>query len=115
MLRLVRWSSDHRRMVVVVWVVALIAAMGISRAVGSHYAAGFTLPGTDSQRAADLLASHFPAQSGDSDQIVLHTTNGKLTAPATRARIDLMLSKVARLPHVTSVSSPFSEGGKGLS
>jgi RND superfamily putative drug exporter len=102
-------------MVVVVWVVALIAAMGISRAVGSHYAESFTLPGTDSQRAVDLLSSHFPAQSGDSDQIVFHTTNGKLTAPATRAKIDQVLSKVARLPHVTSVNSPFSSGGSALS
>jgi RND superfamily putative drug exporter len=115
MLKLVRWASDHRRLVVVVWVVALIAATGISRAVGSHYAESFTLPGTDSQRAIDLLSSHFPAQSGDSDQIVFHSTSGKLTAPETRAKIDAVLSKVARLPHVTSVNSPFSSGGSALS
>jgi RND superfamily putative drug exporter len=99
----------------VLWLVALVAAVGVSGAVGSHYANNFTLPGTDSQRAADLLSGQFHSQSGDSDQIVLHATNGTLTAPATRSQIVAMLARVARLPHVTSVGSPFAPGGKSLS
>src|SRR5215472_2735168 len=115
MLRLARWSSDHRRAVVAMWVVVLVAAMGISRVVGSHYANNFSLPGTDAQRAADLLSSRFPAQSGDSDQIVLHTPSGTLTVPAVRREVGRMLAKVAALPHVTAVTSPFEPGSRAIS
>jgi len=114
-LKLARWSGDHRRAVIGLWIVVLVAALGISRAVGSHYANNFSLPGTDSQRAADLLASRFRAQSGDSDQIVLHTPTGTLAAAATRTRVERMLARVARLPHVTSVTSPYSPGSRAMS
>jgi putative drug exporter of the RND superfamily len=114
-LTLARWSSDHRRLMVVLWLVVLVAVSGISRAVGSHYGNNFSLPGTDAQRAADLLSSRFPAQSGDSDQIVLHTPHGTLAAPAVRSRVERMLSRVALLPHVTSVTSPYAAGSRAIS
>jgi RND superfamily putative drug exporter len=115
MLTLARWSSDHRRTVVALWIVVLVAAMGISSAVGSHYGNNFSLPGTDAQRAADLLSTRFPAQSGDSDQIVLHTPGGTLAKPAVRTRVEQMLSRVARLPHVTSMTSPYATGSRAIS
>ncbi len=115
MLTLANWSSDHRRLMVVLWLVVLIAATGISRVVGSHYGNNFSLPGTDAQRAADLLSSRFHAQSGDSDQIVLHTQRGTLAAPAVRSRVERMLGRVARLPHVTSVTSPYAAGSRAIS
>ena len=114
MLSLARWSSERRRLVVVLWIAVLVGAMGASRVVGSHYANNFSLPGTDAQRAADLLSSRFPAQSGDSDQIVLHARTGTLSAPATRARIEQMLARVAGLPHVTSVTGPYAAGSHAL-
>jgi RND superfamily putative drug exporter len=115
MLTLARWSSSHRRLVVVLWVVALVGVTGISRAVGSHYANNFSLPGTDAQRAADLLSSRFPAQSGDSDQIVVSTRHGRLDAPAVRRQVEQMLSRIADLPHVVSVTSPFAPGSHAIS
>ena len=115
MLALARWSVHHRRAVVVLWVVVLVAALGIARAVGSRYANNFTLPGTGAQRAADLLARGFPAQAGDADQIVFHTRNGTVTTPATRARVQHVLAEVARLPHVASVVSPYATHGQAIS
>jgi RND superfamily putative drug exporter len=115
MLGLARWSSDHRRLVVALWIVVLVGALAVSRAVGSHYANNFSLPGTDAQRAADLLSSRFPAQSGDSDQIVLATPNGTLAMPAVRRQVEQMLARVARLPHVTSVTSPYAAGSRAIS
>ena len=115
MLGLARWSTRHRLLVVVSWLVVLVAALGISRAVGSHYANNFSLSGTDAQRALDLLKSRFPAEAGDADQIVLHTRSGKLSDPSTRARVEAMLAKVARLPHVSSVVSPYATHGQAIS
>ena len=75
------WASRHPRVVLLGWVVALVGAFGASSAVGTNYGNSFSLKGTDSQRAVDLLKRNFPAQSGDSDQIVLRARSGSITAP----------------------------------
>jgi putative drug exporter of the RND superfamily len=108
MLGLARWSADHRRLVVVLWVVTLLAALGLAHSVGSRYGNNFTLPGTGSQRASDLLAGGFRLQAGDSDQIVFHTRTGDLTSPPVRAQVERMLGRAARRPHVASVVSPYT-------
>src|SRR3979490_1515033 len=91
------WAAGHRRIVVLGWIVALVAAFGISSAVGTNYGNSFSLKGTDSQRAVDLLKRNFPAQSGDSDQIVFHARSGSITAPAVKAQVGPVLAKIARL------------------
>jgi RND superfamily putative drug exporter len=104
-------ATEHRRTVVIGWVVLLIAALGASGAIGSRFSTNFSLPGTESQRAADLLTRQFPAQAGDADQIVLATRQGTLHEPAVRARVSAMLARVASLPHVTGVVSPYGPKG----
>src|SRR5580693_2030256 len=95
------WAAAHRRVVVLGWIVALVGALGASSAAGTNYSNSFSLKGTDSQRAVDLLKSDFPAQSGDSDQIVFHTRTGSVTEAAGRARVGPALAQIARLPHVS--------------
>jgi putative drug exporter of the RND superfamily len=114
-LTLARWSADHRRLVVALWVGILVAALGAARAVGSHYGNSFTLPGTGAQRASNLLAQGFPAQAGDVDEIVFHTPGGTVTAPSVRSRVERVLAEVARLPHVASVVSPYATPGQAIS
>ena len=109
--RVGNWATRHRRIVVVGWIVGLIVALGVSSAVGSNYSNSFSLNGTESQRAVDLLKRDFPAQSGDSDQIVFHVRTGSITEPAVRARIVPVLDRIARLPHVSGVISPYSPAG----
>ena len=110
MLRIARWTMTHRRIVVVAWIVAAIGIFAVSSSVGKKTASNFTLPGTGSQHAVDLLQSRFPTQAGDADQIVFHARTGTLAVPADRATIEAMLARVARLPHVTSVFSPYASG-----
>jgi putative drug exporter of the RND superfamily len=105
------WSARHRRIVLGGWIVVLIASLGLSSAVGSNYSNNFSLKGTESQRAVDLLKRHFPAQSGDSDQIVLHARTGSVTEAAVRARVTPVLAEISRLPHVSGVVSPYSAAG----
>src|SRR5689334_6463650 len=109
--RVSRFCVAHRRAVILGWVAVVVAALALSSAVGTRYATNFSLPGTESQRAADLLERDFPAQAGDSDQIVFAARHGKVTDPAVRARITPMLAHVARMPHVTGVASPYSVAG----
>src|SRR5256884_9933817 len=109
--RVGRWAARHRRLVVLGWIVALVGAYGASSAVGTNYSNSFSLKGTDSQRAVDLLKRDFPAQSGDSDQIVFHARSGSVTSAAVQARVTPVLAQIARLPHVSAVVSPYSSAG----
>jgi RND superfamily putative drug exporter len=109
--RLVRWCISHRRRVIVAWVAVAILATVVASAVGRQYATNFTLPGTEAQRALDLLKAEFPAQSGDSDTIVFQTSNGTVESPAVRAAVTKLLAEVSQDPHVVSVISPYGPRG----
>jgi RND superfamily putative drug exporter len=105
------WATGHRRIVTLGWLVAVVGAIAASGAVGTNYSNNFSLKGTESQRAVDLLKRDFPAQSGDSDQIVFYARGASITAPAVQARVAPVLAQIARLPHVSGVVSPYSAAG----
>jgi putative drug exporter of the RND superfamily len=107
---LARWCFRHRWAVLAGWIIALVIMGGVSQAVGSKYSNNFSLPKTDSSSALDLLKSSFPAQSGDSDQIVVQVKTGTLNDPATKATVVRMLNKVATLPGVTATNTPYQGG-----
>ncbi|HEX6713185.1 MAG TPA: MMPL family transporter, partial [Thermoleophilaceae bacterium] len=110
--RLARICGAHRWRTFLVALAALIALQGIAAAVGTKKISNFRLPGTESQRAYDLLADHFPAQKGDTDQIVFRARGGKLTDPAIKARIEASLKRVRAEKDVGTVVSPFSPSGQ---
>ena len=68
MQRIARWTMTHRRIVVAAWIVAAVGIFAVSSSVGSKDSSNFTLPGTGSQQAVNLLQSRFPAQAGDSSR-----------------------------------------------
>jgi RND superfamily putative drug exporter len=111
MLGLTRWCIAHRRLVVVGWVAIAIIASLLAQAAGRNYATNFTLPGTEAQRALDLLTHEFPAQAGDIDTIVFHTSDGTVDSPKVRDRITSLLDGVSTMPHVVNVVSPYSQRG----
>ncbi|MCK9899999.1 MMPL family transporter [Frankia sp. Cpl3] len=113
MAKLARWCFQHRWLVLFVWVAALVGLTALGRVTGDDYKDTFSLPGTDSQKAIDLLERDFPAQSGDSASIVLHARTGTLNDAALRAQITDLVDELAELPHVTEVIGPFSPQGEG--
>jgi RND superfamily putative drug exporter len=115
MVNIARWTMAHRRTVVIAWIIAAVGVLALGNAVGKKTASSFTLPGTGSQQAVNLLQSRFPAQAGDADQIVFHAKSGPLTGAADRASIGAVLSRVSRLPHVTAVVSPYAAGQPAIS
>jgi putative drug exporter of the RND superfamily len=115
MLRLTRWIIAHRRLVAIGWIAVAVGVLAISSSVGTRTANNFSLPNTGSQRATDLLTTRFPAQAGDSDQIVFHVRAGKLGDPAIRSAVTATIGRVSKLPHVTAVVSPYSAGSRAIS
>ncbi|HWB22273.1 MAG TPA: MMPL family transporter, partial [Gaiellaceae bacterium] len=93
------------------WLVALIGLSVISQSVGSAYKDSFSLNGTQSFDALNLLKKVAPKAAGDREQIVVAVTQGKVTDPAVRSQVEAMLTKVAALGDVASVSSPYGPAG----
>src|ERR1700736_1711891 len=72
--RLARFCYRRRRYVLVGWLLAVVLVPGVSKTAGGKAATNFTLPGTESQAAFDLLKQNFPARSGDTGEIVFAAT-----------------------------------------
>jgi len=115
MLKLARWSTTHRKYVLLGWVVLLLGVNLLAHSAGTKYSNNFTLPHSDAQRASDLLKRSFPAQAGDRDTIVFAVRSGTVLDPAVRARVGATLGTVAKLPHVASVISPYGGTPAGTS
>ena len=56
MLALARWSTTHRRYVLIGWVLLLVVINVLGQSAGTSYSNNFTLPNSDAQRASDLCA-----------------------------------------------------------
>src|SRR3954471_23605409 len=110
--RLARLCNRHRWRTFGVWLLALVAIQVIASSVGVKEISSFRLPGTESQRAYDLLAQHFPGAKGDTDQLVYKARTGTLRDPALRARIQASLKRVAAQQDVANVNSPYSPSGQ---
>src|SRR4051794_1135172 len=108
---LARWCFTHRVPVLALWIAGLLVVGGLSQAAGDQYNDSFSLPGTESTRALELLQKSFAARSGDSDQIVFHVKNGSVNDPAVKESVETMLAKVGKGPHVVGVVSPYSQAG----
>jgi RND superfamily putative drug exporter len=115
MLRLTRWIIAHRRLVAIGWVAVAVGVLAIASSVGTRTSNNFRLPNTGSQRATDLLASRFPAQAGDADQIVFHARAGRLSDPAIQSTVSATIARVSELPHVSAVVSPYTAGSRAIS
>ena len=109
---LAHWCYSHRRVVLAAWIAALIGIGAIFGAAGSAYRDSFRLSGTESADVVNLLQRVAPKAAGDTDRIVMATGNGTVTDPATKARIQAMLARVAALPHVAGVISPYTAPGQ---
>jgi putative drug exporter of the RND superfamily len=112
MRRFATWTTSHRALVIVGWLVTLVAMGIIAGAAGSNFSEEFSLPSSDSKDALDLLENRFPAQAGDTVQIVYKAESGVET-PAVRQAMEPVFRKVEALPHVSEVSSPYEKGGAG--
>ncbi|SNQ48828.1 Membrane protein YdfJ [Frankia canadensis] len=111
--RVGRWAFRRRRLVSALWLATLVLA-GIWAALAPSAADdGLALPGTESQKAFDLLAERFPesnAQSADA-RLVFKAPDGQLvTAPSYRQAVEGALGDLSRGGQVASVTDPYAAG-----
>src|SRR5262249_27239012 len=108
-----RWCFRHRFVVIAAWVVVLIGLGVLGQAVKSNYDNSFSLPGTGSATAQQLLARAFPSQAGDADTIVWQVSTGTVRDRAVVARMTGGLNPIATMPEGGAVVSPYGPHGAG--
>src|SRR5690242_39250 len=92
------WCYRRRRLVVALWVAALVGAFALSGALGGEFKQNYLQPGSDSEAASDTLTRSFPQLAGDTVQVVIHSAAG-VTSPDVQARASNVFAAVARADH----------------
>ncbi|MFJ7496806.1 MMPL family transporter [Streptomyces sp. NPDC097727] len=111
--RLGRLAFRRRRLVLLAWIAVLVAAViGVSSVSGST-TDDFTLPGTQSQQAIDLLQKEFPQASaaGAAARVVIEAADGqRLTSATHKQQVESLVADLRKAPQVESVTDPFTSG-----
>ncbi len=108
--RLADLTYRHRLLTVVAWVATLGLAVVLSGAFGGEFTADYSAPGSDSSAAQQLLEDEFPAQAGDTVDVVV-SSQRPVTDAAVRADVTALLGRLAGVPHVESVDDPYAAPG----
>jgi len=103
------WCYRRRRAVLAIWLLVLVACMFAGRNLGGAYSQSLRLPGTESQKAADLLDTEFQAKAGDSGQLVVAAAD--VRAEPVEQRVRRLVADIAHVPGVADVVSPYSAAG----
>jgi RND superfamily putative drug exporter len=106
-----RWCFRHRFAVIAAWVFVLVGLGTLSQTVKSDFNNSFSLPGTGSTTAQQLLAKTIPAQAGDSDTIVWQVSDGTVRDVTVTTRMSSVLKQIATMPEVAAVVSPYGPHG----
>src|SRR5215218_9457382 len=109
MRNLAAWCHDRRRTVIGLWVAAFFLSIALWGTVAGEYANNFSLPGTESQRAYDLLKDRFPEQSGDTASVVFAVDEGNVLDQSHRPAIEQVRATIEKSPEVLAVAEPYAE------
>jgi RND superfamily putative drug exporter len=98
--RLARFSYHRRWLVLGTWIALLVVAIVAGGALKGEWSTSGSLPGTDSQRAYDLLKDEFPARAGEDGAFVFGDVSAN---PGT---VSEFLAKAEAVEGVDSVEQP---------
>jgi putative drug exporter of the RND superfamily len=105
--RLATVCYRRRWRVLIAWIIALVGVSVLSQTVGGDLLKTFSLPGTESQDAFDVLGRNFVR--GDPGDLVFKVNDpGDVqSSPEARAQITKVADEIRRQPHVESVTTPY--------
>jgi RND superfamily putative drug exporter len=109
--RLGHWCFGHRKMVVAAWVTVLVAVGFSAVTFSGQQSEKFEVPGTESQRAQDVLEKKYPAASGTYARVVYAAPEGhRLTEDKYAAGVNASVKELSHADDVGQVVSPFESG-----
>ncbi|MGW1410345.1 MMPL family transporter [Streptomyces sp. NPDC002403] len=112
--RLGRFSFRRRRLVALLWAVVLAACAFAAAKAPAAPEDGFSMPGTESQKAFDLLDQRFPggnSNAADARIVFVAPEGQKVTAGPNKAAIERIVADVAGGDQVKGALDPFTMAG----
>jgi putative drug exporter of the RND superfamily len=112
--RLGRFAFRQRKLVAALWVALLVAAIAGAVGLSGPTTSSFSIPGTESQQAIDMLGESSPDSpaGGATARVVFAAPAGEqLTDPDNQAAIAKVVAELRSAPQVASVTDPFQAGG----
>ena len=109
--RLASWCFDRRRIVLAAWLIVAAVVIVVSVSAGSRFSDNFSSSGLASQQAQNVLDAKFPARSGATADVVLHSAS-PLAAGPNAAAVTRLAAALRQLPDVVSVTSPLAASGQ---
>jgi RND superfamily putative drug exporter len=116
--RWMRWCANHTWKVVLGWVGILAILILLVATVGGSLKDEFEIPGSDTQRATDLIEAEFASEQGSVLNLVFAAPEGqRLDTPERKAAIEDAVAKLKTSEFapsgdevgIDSVGDPFSE------
>ncbi|RED54518.1 MMPL family transporter [Cohnella lupini] len=105
------WSARRSRFIIGLWTVILIKAICLGTLFAGPVSDSLSIPGTDSQKALDLLDKEFPQANGGDVRLIFAMPEGKpLTDETTQQAVNKMLDAVAKDNAIISIVSPYESG-----
>ncbi len=101
--------TGHRR-VLVAWMLVLVGLVVGVKITGPHLKNSFTVPGTNSQQALDVLNKNFPSETQPTALIAVYDPQGRLSTPAGRNALTAAFNRMEHLSGVAHVTPPFNIG-----
>lgn len=105
--RLGRTSFRRRRLVLTAWIGLFAVLAGIALSAGGSFITDFSIPGTESQKANDLLGQRVPAAQGATGRVVVAAPEGEQLTGHSRDEVRSLLATIADGPGIADVSDPF--------
>jgi uncharacterized membrane protein YdfJ with MMPL/SSD domain len=107
--RLGGWAFHRRWRVLGAWVAVLALVIASAAAFSGKTNDKFTVPGTESQRAQELLEQKYPAASGAYARVVYVAPKGeKLTDKANKDAVMASVAQTKQAQEVSQVIDPYS-------
>ena len=105
--RLARWCYEHRRRVLVAWIVLAAVVVSLGAAGHGKENDNITIPGTESQHVANLLKQKLPALSGAQTQVAfVSNAASSVTSSAHSSGIEAAVRRMGRVSQVAEVTNP---------
>ncbi|MFG3227677.1 MMPL family transporter [Kitasatospora sp. NPDC048194] len=112
--RLGRWAFVRRRLVTLLWVAVLALCGVLAAKAPAAPDDGFSMPGTEAQKAFDLMNERFPGGHADgaSARLVFVAPSGqKITAQGNQQAVEKTVAELAHAEQVTGAVDPFRTQG----
>jgi RND superfamily putative drug exporter len=109
--RLGHWAFRRRWLVLGFWIALLVGVGATSQAVKKDTNDAFNVPGTESQRALDLLDEKYPGSGGATARLVFAAPKGHtLDEPQYREVVDPTIERARKVPQAVTTGEQFAEG-----